>query len=88
MYEPNQEALANSQASVLAFFGEKDGYTPPEYIQKVGDAFRNAGKNYEARVYPAGHAFVNPVHGDGHEESARDAWPRAVNFLKEHLTQQ
>jgi carboxymethylenebutenolidase len=36
-------------------------------------------------VYDAGHAFINPDHGMGDEASAKDAWPKAVNFLKDHL---
>jgi carboxymethylenebutenolidase len=86
MYEPNPEAIAHVQAPVMAFFGGRDAYTPPEYIQKIKDAYQNAGKNFEAHVYEhAGHAFINPTHGDGVEDAARDAWPKAVNFLKANL---
>lgn len=42
-------------------------------------------KDITVRMYQAGHAFINPDHGDYVKEAAEDAWPRAVNFLKEHL---
>jgi carboxymethylenebutenolidase len=36
-------------------------------------------------VYDASHAFINPDHGMGNEKAAAEAWPLAVNFLKEKL---
>jgi carboxymethylenebutenolidase len=84
-YDPSPEDLAHIQAPVLAFYGEKDSSVPAAQIEKLRGLFRQAGKQYEARTYPAGHAFVNPSHGMGHEESARQAWAAAVDFLREHV---
>ena len=47
--------------------------------------FKAAGKYYTAKVYDAGHAFINPDHGMGNEQAAAEAWRLAVNFLKEKL---
>jgi len=87
MYQPTPESVANLQAPVLAFYGSQDSYTPPEYIQHINDVYKGAGKDYEGIVYNAGHAFVNPTHGAGVEDAARDAWPKAIAFLKRHLGQ-
>ncbi|NWJ45746.1 MAG: dienelactone hydrolase family protein [Chloroflexi bacterium] len=88
MHEPTYESVANVQAPVMAFFGALDNYTPPEYIQRIYDTYTNAGKDYQQYVYQnAGHAFLNPTHGAGVEEAARDAWPKAVDFLKTNLMQ-
>jgi carboxymethylenebutenolidase len=87
-FDPSAEDIARLQAPVLAIYGGKDASIPPAQIQKIEGLLKAAGKDAEVRVYPdAGHAFMNPDHGMGHEESAQDAWPRAVAFLKSHVTQ-
>ena len=63
---------------------------PPDLLcpPATSHALAAAWKDAEVRIYhDAGHAFLNPDHGMGHEESARDAWPRAVAFLKSHTAQ-
>lgn len=47
--------------------------------------YKEAGKDFTVNVYDAGHAFINPAHGMGNEKAAAEAWPLAVNFLKEKL---
>jgi len=84
-YDPTPSDVARIQAPVLAFYGEKDQSVPMAQVDKIRGLFKDAGKQYEVITYPAGHAFVNPSHGMGDEASARDAWARAVAFLKEHL---
>lgn len=84
-YDPSPQEVARIQAPILAFYGEKDHSVPASQIEKLRGLFKEAGKQYEALTYPAGHAFVNPAHGMGDEASARDAWAKAVAFLKQHL---
>ena len=85
-FNPTAEEIAGLQASVLAFYGGRDPSIPLEAVHKIEGLLQAAGKDAEIRIYPeAGHAFLNPDHGMGHEDSARDAWPRAVQFLKTHV---
>jgi carboxymethylenebutenolidase len=85
MYDPTPEDAAKINAPVLAVYGETDSYVPPEQRDKISKTLKDAGKDLQMEVFPAGHGFVNPTHGMGDEESAQKAWPMAVNFLKEKL---
>ena len=85
-YDPTPEDVAKVNAPVLAFYGSQDNSVPPEQIQKIEQLYKDAGKDITIKVYDAGHAFINPMHGAGNETAAAEAWPLAVNFLKEHLS--
>lgn len=85
-YDPTPEDVAKVTAPILAFYGDRDDGIPMAQVEKIRALYRDAGKDYEALVYHAGHAFINPTHGAGVEEAARDAWPKAVAFLKKHLS--
>ncbi len=84
-YDPVPEEVAKVNAPILAIFGRKDQSIPMAQVEKIERTYKDAGKDITVKIYDAGHAFLNPNHGDGHEESAADAWPRAVNFLRSHL---
>ncbi|HYU73198.1 MAG TPA: dienelactone hydrolase family protein [Ktedonobacteraceae bacterium] len=84
-YDPTPEEVAKVNAPVLAFYGSKDDSVSPEQIQKIEQLYKEQGKDITVKIYEAGHAFVNPMHGMGNEKAAAEAWPLAVNFLKEHL---
>ena len=84
-YDPKPEDVAKVNAPVLAFYGRRDPSIPMEQVDKIEKMFKAAGKDYTAKVYDAGHAFINPAHGMGNEQAAAEAWPLAVNFLKEKL---
>lgn len=84
-YDPNPAEVQLVNAPVLAIYGDQDPFAPPEEARKVEQVYKAAHKNITIRTYHAGHAFINPTHGDYVKEAAEDAWPRAVNFLKEHL---
>ncbi len=85
-YDPTPEEVAKVNAPVLAIYGSQDHSVPPEQIQKVERLYRDQGKDITVKVYDAGHAFINPMHGAGNEQAAAEAWPLAVNFLKEKTT--
>lgn len=85
-YDPTPEEVAKVNAPVLAFYGKQDESISPEQIQKIERLYKDAGKDFDVRIYDAGHAFLNPDHGMGNEAAAADAWPRAVAFLKEKLS--
>lgn len=84
-YDPSPSDVARIGAPVRAFYGEKDHSVSADQIAKLRGLFKDAGKDFEASTYPAGHAFVNPMHGMGDEASAKDAMGKAVSFLKLHL---
>jgi len=85
-YNPTEAEVERVIAPVMAFYGGQDQSIPMEQVQKIESMFKAAGKNITVNVYPdAGHAFNNPDHGMGNEEATADAWPKAVNFLKENL---
>jgi carboxymethylenebutenolidase len=84
-YDPTPEEVAKINAPVLAFYGSKDQSVPPDQIKKIQQLYKAAGKGLTVKIYDAGHAFINPSHGMGNEKAAAEAWPLAVNFLKQHL---
>jgi carboxymethylenebutenolidase len=84
-YDPTPEEVAKINAPVLAIYGNKDQSVPPDQIKKIQQLYKAAGKDLTVKIYDAGHAFINPSHGMGNEKAAAEAWPLAVNFLKQHL---
>lgn len=84
-YDPTPEEVTKVNAPVLAIYGKKDHSISQEQIEKIEKLYKDAGKDITVKVYDAGHAFINPDHGMGDEDSAKDAWPKAVNFLKDNL---
>jgi carboxymethylenebutenolidase len=84
-YDPTPEEVAKVNAPVLAIYGRQDQGIPMEQIEKIERMYKDAGKDITVKIYDAGHAFINPMHGAGNEQAAAEAWPLAVNFLKEKL---
>lgn len=84
-YKPTPESVAHVNAPVLAIYGSQDDSVSPEQRQHIEQLYKQAGKDITVKVYNAGHAFINPAHGAGNEQAAAEAWPLAVNFLKQHL---
>lgn len=84
-YDPTPEEVAKINAPVLAIYGSKDQSIPRNQIEKIQQVYKAEGKDLTVKIYDAGHAFINPAHGMGNERAAAEAWPLAVNFLKQHL---
>jgi carboxymethylenebutenolidase len=84
-YDPTPEEVAKINAPVLAIYGSKDQSVPADQIKKIQQVYKAAGKDLTVKIYDASHAFINPSHGMGNEKAAAEAWPLAVNFLKQHL---
>ena len=84
-YDPTPEEVARVSAPVLAFYGKRDHSISMEQIEKIERIYKETGKDITVKVYDADHAFINPDHGSGNEEAARDAWSVAVDFLKKQL---
>jgi carboxymethylenebutenolidase len=84
-FDPTPEEVQALNVPVLAIYGNQDPWAPMELIEKVERVYKEAGKDVTVKVYNAGHAFINPTHGDFKEEAAAQAWPLAIQFLKDHL---
>ena len=80
------ERLPNLQAPILLFWGGKDQHIGPEQIQAVTGALRAAGKAYvNVEFSEADHGFFCDARASYHAESAAQAWPLTLAFLKTHL---
>ncbi|MCS6802145.1 MAG: dienelactone hydrolase family protein [Chloroflexota bacterium] len=84
-YQPTVEEVAKVSAPILAIYGAQDPFVPREQIERVEQVYKQAGKDIRISIYPAGHAFINPDHGNLHPESAEKAWNEAVSFLRDKL---
>ncbi|GCE48957.1 carboxymethylenebutenolidase [Thermosporothrix hazakensis] len=84
-YDPTPEEVARVRCPILAIYGKQDKGIPQSQIQKIEKLYHDAGKDLTVKVYDAGHAFLNPSHDAYNAQAAADAWPRAVQFLKQHL---
>ena len=71
---------------VLFIFGGKDEHVMHALPTLEADLVA-AGVPFEKVVYPeADHAFLNEQRADAHRPGdAKDAWPKIMSFLKEHL---
>lgn len=74
---------ADRVCPTLAIFGGKDPWTPPDDIEAVRAAWRDRD-DCEIVVYPeADHGFVHGPERPAHRpDDARDAWRRALEFLR------
>jgi carboxymethylenebutenolidase len=84
--DPNAEDLSMINAPIMAIYGELDAGIPLDRVAQLEKAVKDAGKEISVHVYKgAGHAFLNNTHGSYHDEAAKDAWDKAVSFLKQNL---
>ncbi len=72
-YDPTPAEVEKVNAPVLAIYGSKDESIPMEQRQKIERMYKAAGKDFTVKVYDAGHAFINPSHGNGNEKAAAEA---------------
>lgn len=75
-------------APVLGHYAEKDRSVTPEAVDGLR-ARITADSEVKPHIhfYPAGHAFFNDSNPSTyHEESARLAWTRTLDFLRTHLS--
>jgi carboxymethylenebutenolidase len=80
----NQSAneLANIQAPILAFYGEKDEALVSA-LPELENRMREAKVDFNYRVYSnCGHAFFNDTNPYSYnKDAAQDAWKRTLEFL-------
>jgi len=76
----------NITAPVLGLYGAEDGGIPVEGVTAMGEALTEAGIENEMMIYEgAPHAFFNDTRESYNEAAADDAWPRALEWMRERL---
>lgn len=74
-------ATEKPKCPVLMHFGETDASIPPDHWEAV----RKAHPGLPMHIYPAGHGFNCDERGSWHEQSARLARERTLEFFAKHL---
>ena len=76
-----------SRCPVLGLYGAQDAIIPVADVRELEERLAKSGRPAEVRLYEgAGHAFMNDTRPEMYRpDAARDAWPRLVAFLREHL---
>jgi carboxymethylenebutenolidase len=78
--------FTNLKAQIMGHYGEQDDFVPVSSLPELTAAIqRDSGITPTFYTYPAGHAFFNDQRPAYHEESARLAWTRTLDFLRAHL---
>lgn len=84
---PETETLAHVQAPVLGLYGGDDARVNAT-IPDAQAEMERLGRSFEVNIYQgAGHGFLRQQDGrDGaNMEATRRAWPRTIEFFREHL---
>ncbi len=85
--EPSQ--LTSLRMPILAFFGGRDPFVPPEVVQKFQWAAGLAGTTLTIHIYPdANVAFDDPDSTAYNQRDAEDAWQQLYGFLASNLKPQ
>ncbi|MFL5270926.1 MAG: dienelactone hydrolase family protein [Anaeromyxobacteraceae bacterium] len=67
-------------------FADQDDWIKPEMVDAFEKGLKEAGKTFEVYRYHAHHAFMNSERKDAYSaEAAKQAWPRCIAWLKQHL---
>lgn len=75
------------QTPWLGLYGDKDFLVPVDHVELLRHAASAAPVDTALVRYPdAGHGFHCDVRDSYHEDSARDAWARTLEWLDRHLT--
>jgi carboxymethylenebutenolidase len=82
------DSFTDIAAKIQGHYAEQDAFYPVEEARKQEEQLRRETKaDVEFFYYPAGHAFHNDgdALGTYNEECAKQAWSRAVEFLKANV---
>lgn len=81
---PDESVMAKVKAPVIAFAGTDD-IRVSEATQAADAKMKKLGKSYEFHIYQhATHGFMEYQQVGGNPEATKDAWPRAIAFLKKY----
>ena len=84
------ELAATLGCPYLGLFGAEDAIIPLADVEELRAIFEREGKTFEINAYDgAGHAFFNDTRPEMYRpDAAKDAWRRAIAFLRRHLASQ
>jgi len=84
---PPNSVLENLTAPVLYVFGQQDHHLPAADVDRLEQFIARTGRTGGVLRYPqADHAFFNDTRKEVYREAdAKDAWMKALAFLREHL---
>lgn len=86
---PNPDTpLQQLACPILYIYGEEDGWITKTDVQRLATALKKYNKPGEIKTYPgASHAFFNDTRPEVYRPAeAKDAWSRALVFLRQHLS--
>ena len=70
-------------APTLCLFGADDQGITPDQVEAIRTKLAAVGTQHEVVVYPnAGHGFFCEDRAAYAETAAKEAWPRALGFLR------
>jgi carboxymethylenebutenolidase len=84
---PETADLAKVKAPVLGFYGGDDARVTAT-VAPAEAGMKKLGKSYEPHVFAgAGHGFLRAQEdrGGANLKATREAWPRTIAFLRDHL---
>ena len=85
-FTPILEDFKNLRCPLLLVYGEKDQSIPKEDRDAVASQLKSLHKKFDSWVYPeAGHAFFCDARPAYHEPSAKDVWPKTLEWLNRSL---
>jgi carboxymethylenebutenolidase len=79
------EQLAKLKGPVLGHYATRDQWINREMVGRFEAAMTQVGKPFASHWYEAEHAFANPTGARYHEENAKVAWRRTLDFFGRHL---
>jgi carboxymethylenebutenolidase len=83
---PPIDDAAGITGALLVFYGDKDGFIPPEEVALVKERLAALGKDAQVIVYPgAEHGFFCDERPSYHEAAAQDAWRKLLRFFETKL---
>jgi len=82
---PDDAVMEKILSPVIGFYGENDVRVTAA-VEPTAAKMRTMGKMYEPHIYPkTTHSFVLFQEVGGNPAAVKDAWPRAIAFLKKQL---
>ena len=83
---PPIDDAAGISGSMLVFYGDQDGFIPPEEVALVQQRLAALGKDAQVIVYPgADHGFFCEERPSYHEAAAQDSWKRLLRLFDTKL---